>query len=483
MGDSMVVEERELEDGTKEYKCPNCGEWVPHFVWFSNATAPMCPKCNKFVPRDQVPPEAIVWQESKRETKKRASRRRKKKEEEEESPEIREKELKKIEMELGAEEEEEYGGEEGLFETPKPPERVLWEILSQYKHIRSEFIRAMVRRSKIKGGLTPDELKYFLLNMKSGVKSEAEASFIADEYAWALRNEAEKAQKTGYPMSYPLPNYMAPKSGGFVSSMGFGSRTSSYSPPYSPPVPSTISRYQPPSTTGDIDAKLEALRQEFQSTIQQLFQEKERKKLEERLHEMEIKSREQYRDILEMIKEMQRQFQEAMKEMYNQFMQGLQQLSQQAQNPPPNVVTREELEKLQLQQLNQMLQQQLEFWKKLDEEKSKQIMELIKELKTWKEKSEKDKLELLKKIEELSRREPYKPEGYKSDEIRLLAEGVHTLADVAKEKRPIEIVVKTLPMLMSQQPTPQQPRYQEVPSESKSNVIELLGGTEYVAEE
>ena len=497
------------EGGKTLYQCPHCKQWVDHFDWYGDIHSPMCPNCKRLVRRELVPPEAIVWKPAGS----RSSRKKSKKKEEEEDRETVLEEIRKqleegeeeeemstkkeekrkslprkLEEEFAEESEELLSEEEGLFEVPKPPERVLFEILSQYKHIKPEFIRAMVRRSKLKGGLTPDELKYFLVSMKSGVKSEAEASFIAEEYALALKSEAEKAKKQGYPISYPLPNYMSPKPSpppiSTTSPYSYGSSSTYYR------SPSTWVSTPMPSQGQDITALINSLRQEFDARLRDLFEERERRKLEDRLHQMEIQTREQIRDIVDMMKNMQNQFQQALQQMQQQFTEALKEIAQMAQQPPPGVVTKEELEKLQLEQIIKMYEKQLEFWKKLDEEKSKRIEELLNELRGWKEKTEKERLELLREIERLSREASYKPTGYQSDEMRLIAEGIHTLAETIRDRKPVELLIKTVGPALVQphgafSPMTQQekPQYVEVPEESKSKVTKLLEGTEYVAEE
>jgi len=492
------IPSKTLEDGTVVYQCPNCGDWVEYFEWFGDIKSPMCPSCKKLVKRDLIPPEAIVWKpagsgstrskksrkrgkSSKTESLLRAEEIRKIAEEVSELPD-EESFPRKIEREASIEMEESMR-DEGLFEAPKTPEKIVFEILSQYKHIKTEFIRAMVRRSKLKGGLTPDELKYFMLSMKSGVKSEAEAQFIAEEYKFALEREAKKAQKMGYPISYPI---------GITGSrtsppIGYGSYPSATARTYGGyPTTSTFtpaSTYSPSTQaqSQNIEAMINQLRQEFQMQIRQILEEKERRKIEDKLHELEKEQERRITDILNMIKEMNVQWQQQMQQMVQAFQEQLQQVVQIAKTPPENVVTRDDFEKFMLEQQRMMLEKQLELLMERDKEKSKQIEELLKEIKNWRDKSEKEKLELLKKIEELSRREPYKPEGYKSDEMRLIAEGLHTLANVVQDRKPVEVVVKAVPKLLGQPQTV--PHYTEVPSESKSTVTDLLKGTEYVAEE
>ena len=93
--------------------------------------------------------------------------------------------------------------EEGLFERPKTPHEVLEEILKEFG-VNELFIRHAVRRSERIGGIHPTDLVNMLINLRSGVKSRAEAEYIAEEYYHALMNEQRKAERMGVRVSYPI---------------------------------------------------------------------------------------------------------------------------------------------------------------------------------------------------------------------------------------------------------------------------------------
>jgi len=487
------------EGGKKYYKCPNCGEWVDHFDWYGNIRSPMCPKYKRLVRRDLVPPEAIVWKPAQKKKKKKTE------EDEKVSEAKRKYELERIAKEIGAggetavgrvEEEaskemEEYQRSDSLFETPKPPARVVFEVLSAYKHINPEFIRAMVRRAQRKGTLSPDELKFFLMSMKSGVKGEVEAQFIADEYAYALEQEAEKARKLGYPYPYshtfgsrPYPQkpstYTYPSSGYYGSQTYYQSDNYTY-PTYNYPTYRSQSQAQQPQqgvSREELMRMMEEMRRETQQMMQQMMQQlierKKREELEDKLHQLEMKQLEMQQQMVNMIKTMK-----------DEFMQMMGQIVQQAQQPPPGVVTRDELEKMFLDKYTQLLEKQLEYKDRVTEQWREQVGKLMEEIKELRQEQEKQKLELLKQLEEVKKKEPivYKPEGYKEDAFRLLAESVHHLADVIKERKPVETAIKAMAPAVTGQPVqPPKPQLKETRA-SKSRVEEYLEGTEFVVEE
>lgn len=489
------------EGGKKLYRCPNCGEWVDHFDWYGNIRSPMCPNCKKLVKRDLVPPDAIQWKPARKTSRKKAE------EDEKLSMAKREYELKLIARELGEEvgegvvselEEEasrameEYRRyeSESIFEAPKPPEKILFEVLSAYKHINPEFIRAMVRRAKRKGYMTPDELKFFLMNLKSGVKGPVEAQFIADEYAYALQREAEKAKKLGYPYPYSATfdsrqPYSTTTSSGWQTTSTYPYTSSQSTYPYTSSTYPYSSSYQTQQssvsggvTREELERMMNQLRQETQQTIQQalqqILQKKKEEELEDKLHALEMKQLEIQQQMINM-----------MKSMKEEFMQMMQQIASQASQPPPNVVTRDEMEKMFMEKYMSLLEKQIESKDEAIRQWQQTVLNLNEKLKELKDENERLKLELMKELEMIKKREPivYKPEGYKEDAFRLLAESVHHLAEVVKERKPIETTIKTLaPALTGQLPQQEKPKLKET-KRSKSKVFEYLEGTEYVVEE
>ena len=93
-----------------------------------------------------------------------------------------------------------------------------------------------------------------------------------------------------------------------------------------------------------------------------------------------------------------------------------------------------------------------------------------------------EELEIKQRIEELKNYQPPPVEGFKTDEARVVATALDRLTNVIIQKRPLEIVAESLSKFLAPHPT-ERPQYIEKKEESKSSVVELLEGTEYVAEE
>ncbi len=194
------------EEGTT-YECPSCHAQVPFFI-ASNKRTPVvkCPNCGtlikkpevrgcevKVVPRNiydkagKVPLEDLLREIEEYEAKSQGVM------EESIKPPEREPEGKSIRDEL--------------FERPKDPCQVLAEILEAYG-LSKTFTDWMIRRCERVGYLHPLELYHYMRTMRSGVKTEQEAAFIAEEYAQALQAEMQKAQRLN--MNYPIPNLTVP---------------------------------------------------------------------------------------------------------------------------------------------------------------------------------------------------------------------------------------------------------------------------------
>jgi len=147
---------------------------------------------------------------------------------------------------------------------------------------------------------------------------------------------------------------------------------------------------------------------------------------------------------------------------------------------PPNVVTKEELEKMRADSYIETLKLQLESLK----EDRKELLSTLKEdrerfreefriLREWYDK----KIEKMEEeLKEAERRAGRTTEGYRSDEIRFAAEGLHRFADVIEKKEPVRIIVERAPELLGlEKPPPRRER-------GKPSSVADLVGEEYVEE-
>jgi uncharacterized Zn finger protein (UPF0148 family) len=114
--------------------------------------------------------------------------------------------LRKCEKKPRTEEEEERRAEERRgppFIAPKSPEEVLEEVLRQHG-LKEEFIQYAVQRSKMFGGIHPNDLWNMLQDMDAGLKSKGQIKYIVEDYTAALMREQMLAQERGLRISYPL---------------------------------------------------------------------------------------------------------------------------------------------------------------------------------------------------------------------------------------------------------------------------------------
>ena len=194
MDKEFEEEKQEIEEKPQEPNedtggtvCPLCGEKVPYFIRRGRSLNVYCPKCNGRISLAKVDLKYVKQFPPKSKSKKSSS-----------EPEIT------IEPKISAPEPDDYEGEViELVDRPKTPEEVLREVLEEYG-IPKKFIDFAVKRSQRVGGLHPAELEQMLLMIKfSGVRDKGTASFVASDYAYALKQEEEKAKRMKETYPYP----------------------------------------------------------------------------------------------------------------------------------------------------------------------------------------------------------------------------------------------------------------------------------------
>ena len=209
-----------MEENDNKLVCPKCGKEIPYFITTKQSRYAKCPVCGAQFSRKEledkygkpyvrvVPKHVykmagrVTLEELLDMINNRSSREEEDEEEEEEREEIKH----EIEREL-RKRDEEYEGRfraSEVFQRPRDPCDILKEVLDMYDFIKEEFKKMMVRRCELMKQLHPLELYHFLKTMRSGVKTDMEAAFIAEDYAMALKAEEEKARSLGY--TYVLPN-------------------------------------------------------------------------------------------------------------------------------------------------------------------------------------------------------------------------------------------------------------------------------------
>jgi len=387
---SSSIEEEEKEEAKKGYTCPICKENVEYFTSTPRNPFVYCPKCGARIRRTQVPKEAVL---------------------------IRPKKAGVPAISLHRKEEEKGIS---LFGRIKTPHEILEEILRFYQ-LPEEFIKIAVRRSQLVGGLHPTTLRQMLESMKiSGVKDKETASFIAEEYYYALLREQQKARERGEEVRYP------------IGIGGVESRRPSYYPGLDYTYRQSYISQRPrllsyPYGGGYPPSEKPLTREEVMQMLEQIFQ---RRQQEERIEKLR-----------EELKELQKNTDEKITKVISEMKDMISQVLAIAQKKPEDVVTTKQL-------LDILEKRDKDRYIEYLKDRSKLLeQQLGNTLKTMEE----QRKTLEKKIEALSSQLRVQPSAdYKSDEMRLAAQGLQTLASVIEKKNPVRIVIEGLPMILGQ---------------------------------
>ena len=471
----------ELEDfsGSEGAECPHCGEYSDEYPIYGKSPAPICPNCKKLVSKNDIPDELIVHKEKKTGKKSKPDKKEVREILEEEAPDL-------------------VDNDEGFFKTPKKPAAVLADVLNEFNCDES-FIKMMVRRCMRMDGLHPTDLRNYLKAMKSGAKNDSEADYIADEYAYALREEEEKARMMGEMIQGYSPPIHSKKSP-YKSSIPHGidnpgpkryHRPGHYPQPdqieydeddyYDDPPKRRNPRYRgddyyrgtPGGQHREYNPEIERLQQKVDMLTERLqrndvhpddirflvseaimeSQQKPKTLDPEDIHKMiqdslsEVQKQSRLDKLEEKIQKQQEQmqlqnqeFQKALADSIN----GMKELILQSQRPPDNVVTREELEKQRQNERIEMMERIMEIQK---EQTTRQIAEM-----------EKDRERLIEQIElerERSKPLPSSDTKWDTDSAKITADTISHLAKIVEKKSPIkEIVAGTQKLMESSKEAP-----------------------------
>lgn len=307
---------------------------------------------------------------------------------------------------------------ESLYKRPRKPTEILKGICEEY-NCKDRFIKFITKRSKRQGGITPEEFRYRLDRMNSGFNNEEEVRDIAEDYAYSLESEQEKAEELGRPVDYPIQTRPNRSTSTRPTRQGYSARDSGLRTGRTASIRRGMqeSYDEEPLTAADVQMLL-------------------RETLEEKKEKDKIDAAQDKIDKLtDLIQAQQQQ---------------IQQVQQQASQPvvPEGVVTKQDLEKrdsdIYVKHLEETRQQQ-----------NQRINDMLNELKQEREKSTEDREKLLDQIQEERekafdelRRESSRSaaDGYKKDEMKLTADAMHRAADLmetrSKQGRPIEIALR-----------------------------------------
>jgi DNA-directed RNA polymerase subunit RPC12/RpoP len=462
--------------------CPNCGAEVEYFTRKKNSPFARCPACGRTFKVKEHPElaqyvrvEESVDQEDDEET----------------GGEVEEQAEVQPVVQAGRPQPETKPRPKPsrepprLFEEPKPVEEIVTETLLEWG-CDENFVKGIVSYIQSKGVFDPGWLFNILLKGRTGRRfTEAEAWMVVDIITSRIQQEKQKAEALGRPYfggvvvtslspspyQYPTPIPVQTSYPTYYSP--------SYQPtsnvPTTPPVthPNPQPAYAPhPTTTITPERLHEMIRQ----ALAEQRKASEMDELKKGIFELEKKLVEQRQQFEKQVSDLRAEVLNVVKETLKETLSAIPQPQPQPQQPqisPERVdLVKAEIEKTYIQRLHEV---EKSFEQRLAEIKGvyeKQLAELREKL------AEAERKELLNKIAQLEekfeqyRKEasstPVSPEGWHSDEARLVAELGHKFLDLVKERKPIEYLVKIVPQL---------PKTREAKTEeSLEEMIKSLGG-------
>jgi len=382
-----MSEEEELEEEeTETFKCPSCGRPQREFLYHPSRRGWVkCLSCGKYVRKKLIPQKFVRVVQS----------------------------LKEIEPEEAEEEEELEGRGRVPFRRPRPAYMILRQILEEFG-VKPEARRIIIGRCKRIGELHPSEVERMLLDLDSGLKRK-EASYVAEEYYYALQSEREEAEetygRTVYPRTWGEEGY---------STTTYGWSRSRTSTSFLPPAREYGARRPWEPQRGFLT----------EDRLLEILEERDRR-FEERLRQQKIE--------------------DTLTNLMKQVISLSNEIKNIKENPPsaipPNVVTREELEKQRADAYVKMLERQIETMEKTLEKYEELIRnteekyrEELKEL----QKTYREELKDLREKYEKARESARSIQSYRDDTIRFTADVTKEIADVLKDKEPVKTITQTL---------------------------------------
>ncbi|MEM3290532.1 MAG: hypothetical protein QW046_03360 [Candidatus Micrarchaeaceae archaeon] len=423
--------------------CPACRKTVPFFITNKpKGRMAKCPSCGAQFARRLIPDDKIVVDESlfrmagftsldsiKSKVKERYAQIA-------ERLEVKDKVETPKEQDKGKEQTSIRVNTQDLIDVPKDPCDVLAETLSEFSNLNIEFVKVITNRcrrmSSESGGMHPYELLYYLKNMKSGIKTSAEADFIVSEYVAALQKESEKANRKGLDYPYWLLNYQQPNAQMSMPPFPMPRyQADDRTPP--PPMPSgvmyqrRVEREPEPRSQPSTDLSLVKEMMQMQKENTQLMVENIQKQ-----NEMNIKT-----------------LQDGLNQGLGMLAQAINQLAQMLQQPKNDGLSMDKLEKLLMEKDKQMEEKLRQLQDELREKKTEEKMEQIKK---------EYEAKLAQQANEMNQIKQYLQavqSNYTSDQAKLIGStvqlGAQTVKEVAsdiiglfKERRPVQDLVVNL---------------------------------------
>jgi|GEM_PF-4131116 len=356
-----------------------------------------------------------------------------------------------------------------LFPTPKPPEEIIAEVLEEWQ-VDERFIEAVTKYVQRKGYLDPGWLLNMLLEARTGRKfSQQEAFMVVDEIVSEIEKEREKAEKAG--RQY------------FFSVMPFGRSSTTY---YSPAIPLTsgeqpriYTSYQQPHPTTTPTTQYQYQPYQYQQPYSQPILTKEdiAKIIDERIG---VKTtQDSINELRKQMAELEKARIEDKANLEKMITNSISSLKEEIKNTIASY-----LSNIQPSQKTEetLTRKDLEL---IFEKREKDMMEKIHELekKYLESKSEAEKKELVGQIDMLRKEIEHiksqpttivSPEGWQKDETRLVAQLGSELLSIAKERKPVEYLIR----IMAQPKQPQEIPKEEIKTKGKGliDLIKEMGG-------
>jgi len=429
-------------------KCPRCEAEVEYFLRRkSHDPYLMCPVCNQLFTKKELPPDA-KYEVRYMETAKY-----------EYIAETKDEELQPQQTQA-----KQRPKSVTLFEEPKEPTEIIAEILLDWG-CDEEFVKKITEYINMKGYFDLGWLMNMLLRAKTGRRfTEQEAFMVVDMIVSALEREKQKMEAAGKIFPFTIMSLKPSTSSGqymtgtYTQTFGVVPHPSLQSYPYMPTQQQMYQQYQQmPSTTtpqqfGYMPPPMKS------EDIAKLIEEKIRAALEEKrttdvIEDLKRAIVDQEKKILELKHEQEKKTEEVKKETLNTVQQMLKEVIDEIRatlTPSQPAKSEEEITKKDLELMLERLKREEmekrhELEKQLLETKFSTIMEKIESSKTT----------------------PVSPEGWQKDETRLVAELGTRFFDIIKERKPIEYLVRILPV----QPQQQQPQQ---PQKTEKTLIDLI---------
>jgi len=421
--------------------------------------------------------------------------------------------------------EEQKRKEEGpLYKGEADSIRILDEILSKHPDITPRIKEEVLDWARLKNGLQPMELQQILTSFK-GV-SQNTAAIIASKYSFALMKAQQEGrvqlpwalyappppQAPQLPIITPVPTTTPPTQTGYIAPPTTTPRQpyttspqwpfQTYSPPYYQPQ---YPPYPQQQTLSKEDVK-SIIREEIYN-FQRLIEQRERERTSELYVDIEEPIRSPDGKII--IDDKNKPIVRRLRVPVSQVHLFAPQREPTVVQPQPAIPEerfkelREEISRLR----DELSRKEVEDLKKEIETLREQMKApaqpteppIVAELKAKLEATEKRFEELKSKMEEEERKQMQQQisslyeevrrlrgeltsaksvEGYKEDEMRIIGQGISELASIAKERKPIEVVIKEgIPTLIGLQGA-LQPQMQQLPQIRKkvgtSKVADML---------